>query len=264
MRETVYINLSLLALKKCIEALNHRQSYIPYQDSKLTMLLSAGLGNGKTSIIICSSNDHHIHETISTLRFGEKCSEIEMTLHRDDDSKGGVTTVLESMLLALDTEIQILEKLIIKKERWEIIEEKRIDKLAEDDTVEKGQGGIEVRYVTILCGAEDERYRLDELIRQRAELTGSNYLRQAFQTGEKVIAFGKKMTTYGKRYNPSEELKVENERFKEKPDESAVPLIVRARGKGWKMGKELDVAPEVLEKKAWTTKRNKAVYSGLS
>jgi hypothetical protein len=32
----------LLALKKCIEALNLRALYTPYQDSKLTMLLSSG------------------------------------------------------------------------------------------------------------------------------------------------------------------------------------------------------------------------------
>jgi kinesin family protein 5 len=44
MREAVYINLGLLALKKCIEALNNRALYTPYQDSKLTMLLSSGLG----------------------------------------------------------------------------------------------------------------------------------------------------------------------------------------------------------------------------
>lgn len=34
--------LGLLALKKCIEALNNQAAYTPYQDSKLTMLLSSG------------------------------------------------------------------------------------------------------------------------------------------------------------------------------------------------------------------------------
>jgi hypothetical protein len=38
MRETVNINLGLLALKKCIEALNNRAHYVPFQDSKLTMV----------------------------------------------------------------------------------------------------------------------------------------------------------------------------------------------------------------------------------
>jgi hypothetical protein len=31
MREAVYINLGLLALKKCIEALNSKSEHVPYQ-----------------------------------------------------------------------------------------------------------------------------------------------------------------------------------------------------------------------------------------
>lgn len=255
MRETVYINLGLLALKKCVEALNNHQPYVPYQDSKLTMLLSAGLANGKTSIIICNNSDtNHIIETISTLRFGEKCSQIELEIRNN-------ATVLESMLLSIDEEIKELERQIVLKERWETIEEKRQDILAEEGTVESGQGGIEKRYITILTGAESERNRLDDLIRQRAELTGSDYVQQAYQT--KVIGFGK-TTKYGKKYNPNEEEVLENERFLEKVSAENVPVVVRTKGKKWKMGKDLEVAPEVLEKKALTVKRNKLVYSGLS
>lgn len=39
MREAVYINLGLLALKKCIEALNTNSSYVPYQVSCDTCIL---------------------------------------------------------------------------------------------------------------------------------------------------------------------------------------------------------------------------------
>ena len=52
MREAVYINLGLLALKKCIEALNNDQPYVPYQDSKLTMLLSSGLGDTPALVLV--------------------------------------------------------------------------------------------------------------------------------------------------------------------------------------------------------------------
>lgn len=56
MREAVNINLGLLALKKCIDALNRGQSHVPYQDSKLTMLLSPALGgNSKCSVVVCGS-----------------------------------------------------------------------------------------------------------------------------------------------------------------------------------------------------------------
>ena len=76
MREAVYINLGLLALKKVIEALNNRASYVPFQDSKLTMLLSQGLGGDcKTSVIVCNSMDSkNAVETMATMRFGERYS----------------------------------------------------------------------------------------------------------------------------------------------------------------------------------------------
>jgi hypothetical protein len=240
-----------------VEALNNRQPYIPYQDSKLTMLLSAGLANGKTSIIICNNSDtNHITETIATLRFGEKCSQIELGIRNN-------ATILESMLASIDQEIKELERMIQQKERWETIEEKRLDILAEEGTVEAGQGGIERRFITVLRGAEEERKRLDELIQQRAKLTGSDYIQKAYET--KVIGFGKKLTSlnYGKTYNPEEDLELENERFQEKISLEAAPAIIRAKGKEWKMGKEIEAAPEVLEKKALLAKRNRLVYAGL-
>jgi len=39
MREAVYINLGLFALKKCIRGLNRKQDYIPYQVSWLDTIL---------------------------------------------------------------------------------------------------------------------------------------------------------------------------------------------------------------------------------
>jgi len=59
MREAVYINLGLLALKKVVKSLNSndkKSTYVPYADSKLTMLLSSGLGgDSKTAIVVCAS-----------------------------------------------------------------------------------------------------------------------------------------------------------------------------------------------------------------
>jgi hypothetical protein len=114
MREAVYINLGLLALKKCIESLNNRSHYTPYQDSKLTMLLSAGLGgNSKTSIVICNNMDPaHASETVATLRFGERCALIENEARNN-------ASMLAAVLADIDTQIEVLEAEILKKERWE-------------------------------------------------------------------------------------------------------------------------------------------------
>jgi hypothetical protein len=113
MREAVYINLGLLALKRCIEALNESSCYVPYQDSKLTMLLSAGLGGDcKTSVIICNSMDPtNAIETMSTLRFGERCALVE------NEAKNQAS-VLAGVLKKLDANIAELEAAIVAKERW--------------------------------------------------------------------------------------------------------------------------------------------------
>ena len=37
MREAIHINLGLLSLKQCVDAINRGASYVPFQNSKLTM-----------------------------------------------------------------------------------------------------------------------------------------------------------------------------------------------------------------------------------
>lgn len=259
MREAVYINLGLLALKKCIEALNNNLPYVPYQDSKLTMLLSAGLASGRISVVVCgNSNPSHITETIATLRFGERCAQIEMEVRNN-------ATVLEGVLAQIDSDISDLEAQIVAKERWEVVEERRKDELAEEGTVEAAVGGVERRVVTVLTGAEEERARLDELIKKRAELTGSEIVAKAYKSN--VVGFGAKYGkkyTYGSKYDAEADLKSENVRFLEKTAMEKVPVVVRSRGKEWKMGKELESDSKELERKAKTAKRNKLVYSGIS
>ena len=246
-------------MKKCIEALNNRSHYVPFQDSKLTMLLSAGLGTGKTSVVVCSNScPSNITETIAALRFGEKCSQIQTNVRNN-------ATILEGVLSNIESEIDSLEAVIRAKERWEVIEEQRTDDLAEEGTVEAALGGVERRLVTVVTGAEDERIRLDELIRRRAELTGCDIVANAYKLNATGFGgkYGKKYL-YGKKYDADEELTLENARFQSKTDMSLLPAVVRARGKEWKAGSELEVDQAELEKKAQKAKRSKLVYSGLS
>lgn len=39
MREAIYINLGLLALKKCVDAINTRANYVPFQGFRFYLLL---------------------------------------------------------------------------------------------------------------------------------------------------------------------------------------------------------------------------------
>jgi hypothetical protein len=240
MREAVNINLGLLALKKCIDALNSNATYIPYQDSKLTMLLSEGLGgNCKTSVIICASMDTaHTTETVSTLRFGEKCAKIE----KDVDNK---SSVMEGVLRKLDEDIKRVEEVIKAKERWEVIERVRDDENAIQGTSEALRK--EVVKETVLLGAEVERKELEELLMRRYEFTGRSLDELVSRTAN-VIGFGGKYAKaygLGQQYDADVDGEMNIARFEDTIREEDIPRAIREQG-----GKD-------------KVKRSRLVYAGL-
>lgn len=71
--EAKNINLSLLTLRKVINSLIDKSCFhVPYNDSKLTRILSESIGgNSKTCLIInCSPSPFNDLETLNSLRFG--------------------------------------------------------------------------------------------------------------------------------------------------------------------------------------------------
>lgn len=78
--EAKNINLALLALGNCIQALSDKKAkYVPFRDSKLTRLLEDSLGgNSKTSLIVTiGPSTGHIQESLSALQFGLRAMKIE-------------------------------------------------------------------------------------------------------------------------------------------------------------------------------------------
>jgi kinesin family protein 5 len=283
MREAVYINLGLLALKKCIESLNNQSDYVPYKDSKLTMLLSSGLGgNSKTSVIVCGSMEPvHAAETLSSLRFGESCALVQT------EARSGAS-MLAGVLQTIDKEIVELEQIIVKNERWVERREERKDVFAEPGTFEAAAGGVETKKVYVVTGAEKERQRLEQLLARRAELTGSDF---RLNTAKQVKVFGRNYAgQFGEAYDADSDLAARNERFEAAVDVSRLPKALLQRlqsGKkaraqptsssseadsdvnphaavvtGWRSEIPVDLAK--LQRKALTAKRNKLRYSGLS
>lgn len=262
MKEAVNINLGLLALKKVIKALNEKSVYVPYQDSKLTMLLSAGLGGDcKTSVIINSSMDPaHASETVMTLRFGENCALIE------NEAKNNAN-MLAGVLAKLEEEIKETEAVIKVKERWEHRDIERVDENAEEGTFEAmGAGGVEIKKVSVLVGAEEERRRLQELLMRKASFVGSDEYEKEKQSA--TVGFGKGAATLygvGAAFDIERDAGESNERFAERLEDSKLSAVVQARGaRGWTTAEDLDHDPAELERKARKVRRNKLVYSGIS
>lgn len=287
MREAVNINLGLLALKKCIEALNQNMVYVPYQDSKLTMLLSEGLGgNCKTSVIVCANMDAaHASETVASLRFGERCARIETSARNN-------ATILAGILADLDARITALEQEILQKERWEVREVRREDQLAEDGTLEKALGGQEVIKQTVVTGAEIERQQLAQLLLQRQQFTGltandglfdgeddvdATTTRQVLDAmgggaesaaatavegmnnnktrskgPKKVLGFGRafaEMYGFGDKFDEDADTVQENQRFASQANKDALPTVLRRakRGLAWATGDMVQVEDQSSE-----------------
>mmetsp|Transcript_102439 Transcript_102439/g.181616 ORF Transcript_102439/g.181616 Transcript_102439/m.181616 type:complete len:780 (+) Transcript_102439:89-2428(+) len=204
--ETNNINNGLMIFKRCVQALNERQRCakegkplprVPFNDSKLTMLLQPALsGNSDTSIVICCSpEDRHAEETVQSLRFGEMCACVEQersSANRDS------TAAVASALRQIDAQIKEVESVIRQKERWEWRTTIRVDVVDEKDTGGSlcnkqevmelgGAGAVEIQAddgtskkrtiehevrSQVLVGAEAENARREELLRTRRRLLG--------------------------------------------------------------------------------------------
>ncbi|XP_024962466.1 kinesin-like protein KIN-14G [Cynara cardunculus var. scolymus] len=80
LKEATHINKSLSALGDVIASLSQKNAHVPYRNSKLTLLLQDALGGqAKTLMFIHVSPDPDtVGETISTLKFAERVSTVEL------------------------------------------------------------------------------------------------------------------------------------------------------------------------------------------
>lgn len=110
LEEAKYINLSLTALGKCINALAESSPHVPIRDSKLTRLLRDSFGGtARTSLIITiGPSPQHRGETTSTILFGQRAMKVEnmVKLKEEFDYK--------SLCRRLETD---LDRLIAENER---------------------------------------------------------------------------------------------------------------------------------------------------
>lgn len=157
--EAVAINLSLLALKKCITAKNEGAAFVPFQESLLTQILEGAIGgNSRTSVIVTGTMaSAHVIETQQTLAFGESCMSVESL-----GMVGRIGTGAASVLSNIESELATLLEKIKTKERWVTRVVSREDSL----------DGTEVVRQAVLVGAEEERARYEELLATKQRLIG--------------------------------------------------------------------------------------------
>lgn len=181
-QETLNINGGLFCLKNVIQVLHrrsqmiqdgvppHQLPYVPYQDSKLTMLLKDALGGNSRTLVFCTArmDPGNAVESLQTLRFAEQCAQVQQQGGKD------TAAAIQAALRQIANEIREVEAEIVRKERWETQLVRREDV----DTVGGafGQGAeymrTEVKTTSVLVGAEKEREQLELLLQRQADLQG--------------------------------------------------------------------------------------------
>ncbi|CAA7392013.1 unnamed protein product [Spirodela intermedia] len=99
LREAQHINKSLSALGDVIFALAQKSSHVPYRNSKLTQVLQTSLGGQAKTLMFVQINPEaeSFSETVSTLKFAERVSGVELGAARSSKEGKDVRELMEQV-----------------------------------------------------------------------------------------------------------------------------------------------------------------------
>ncbi|KAK3152553.1 hypothetical protein QOZ80_2BG0160620 [Eleusine coracana subsp. coracana] len=105
LKEAQHINKSLAALGDVIFSLSQKNSHVPYRNSKLTQVLQTSLGgHAKTLMFVQVNPDVSSYtETLSTLKFAERVSGVELGVARTNKEGKDVRELMDQLSLLKDT-----------------------------------------------------------------------------------------------------------------------------------------------------------------
>ena len=197
--EATKINLSLTCLGSVINKLvSGKQQYIPYRDSKLTMLLQDSLGGNTKTVMIANVGpaDYNFDETMNTLWYAQRAKKIKNKPRINENPQ-------DALLRQYQEEIEIMKKKLIAMGKGELVmkisgssvggknvvnEEKQIQKALEDMENEtkqfKAQSEAAINQIKEQKNkSEEEKKRLIEEIKKKNE---ENNIKK--KEGEELLA----------------------------------------------------------------------------
>nr|XP_033513208.1 kinesin-like protein KIN-14P isoform X1 [Nicotiana tomentosiformis]XP_033513209.1 kinesin-like protein KIN-14P isoform X1 [Nicotiana tomentosiformis]XP_033513210.1 kinesin-like protein KIN-14P isoform X1 [Nicotiana tomentosiformis]XP_033513212.1 kinesin-like protein KIN-14P isoform X1 [Nicotiana tomentosiformis] len=123
LKEAQHINKSLSALGDVISALAQKNAHVPYRNSKLTQLLQTSLGGQAKTLMFVQLNPEvgSYSETMSTLKFAERVSGVELGAARSSKEGRDVRDLMEQVVSLKDTISQKDEEI----EKLQLIKDKK-------------------------------------------------------------------------------------------------------------------------------------------
>ncbi|TVU33173.1 hypothetical protein EJB05_24959, partial [Eragrostis curvula] len=105
LKEAQHINKSLAALGDVIFSLSQKNSHVPYRNSKLTQVLQTSLGGHAKTLMFVQVNPDVLSytETLSTLKFAERVSGVELGVARTNKEGKDVRELMDQLSLLKDT-----------------------------------------------------------------------------------------------------------------------------------------------------------------
>uniref|UniRef100_A0A0D9V5J1 Kinesin motor domain-containing protein n=1 Tax=Leersia perrieri TaxID=77586 RepID=A0A0D9V5J1_9ORYZ len=105
LKEAQHINKSLSALGDVIFSLAQKNAHVPYRNSKLTQVLQSSLGGQAKTLMFVQINPdvESYSETISTLKFAERVSGVELGAARSNREGKDIKELLEQVASLKDT-----------------------------------------------------------------------------------------------------------------------------------------------------------------
>ena len=118
-KEATKINLSLTILGSVINKLvSGKTQYIPYRDSKLTMLLQDSLGGNTKTVMIANVGpaDYNYDETLNTLWYANNAKKIKNKPRINEDPK-------DALLRQYQEEIEIMKKKLLAMGKGDLVKQ---------------------------------------------------------------------------------------------------------------------------------------------